>query len=227
MRVVIGGYGRVGRYLAHVLESEGHEVSVIDHSPTVFAEFGDEIQGRKINGEVYDRESLIRAGIRKADAFAACTADDNVNIVAARVARERFGVKTVVARIYEPRNAALYSRFDITTISSVRWAARKMVTLITHPNIHTERIWGGGEIVTVRVSPGEVLGGKSVAEAEAESGGALRIGVMVRNGIASMPTPDTVLLPSDRLYITAMRNAVDELTDRLGQEEMSEQEDEQ
>lgn len=225
MRVVIGGYGRVGRYLAHVLEAEGHEVSVIDHSPSVFAEFGDEIQGRKITGEVYDRDSLIRAGIRKADAFAACTADDNVNIVAARVARERFGVKTVVARIYEPRNAALYSRFDITTISSVRWAARKMVTLITHPTIHTERIWGGGEIVTVRVSPGEALGGKTVAEAE--EGGGIRIGVIVRNGIASMPLPDTVLLASDRLYITAMRSAVDELTARLDKEEICEQEDEQ
>ena len=40
LHVVIGGYGRVGRYLARMLEFEGHSVSVIDQDPLVFEDGG-------------------------------------------------------------------------------------------------------------------------------------------------------------------------------------------
>ena len=92
MHVIIGGFGRVGRNLAHVLESQGHSVTVIDHDPRAFAEHGESIRGRKLTGEVFDRDTLIKAGIEQADAFAAVTTGDNSNIVSARIARERFGV---------------------------------------------------------------------------------------------------------------------------------------
>ena len=47
----------------------------------------------------------MQAGIEEASAFAAVSSGDNSNIIAARVARETFGVETVVARIYDPRRA--------------------------------------------------------------------------------------------------------------------------
>ncbi len=74
LHVVIGGYGRVGRYLARMLEFEGHTVSVIDQDPLVFecAE-GEEIMGQKFVGPVFDRDVLEDAGIRDADCFAAVT----------------------------------------------------------------------------------------------------------------------------------------------------------
>ena len=147
MHVIIGGYGRVGRYLAHVLESEGHTVAVIDHNDTVFDDFGDEIAGRKLTGEVFDRETLIKAGIERADAFAAVTAGDNSNIVSARIALERFGVERVVARIFDPRRAAIYERLGIPTISSVRWAAGQLIAMILEPSSahrgHLRRRRGG------------------------------------------------------------------------------------
>ena len=101
MHVVIGGYGRVGRYLAHELERQGHTVAVIDRNADVFEEF-EGINGLRLTGEVFDRDTLIKAGIERADAFAACTSGDNSNIIAARVARERFNVPLVVARIFDP-----------------------------------------------------------------------------------------------------------------------------
>ena len=63
LHVVIGGYGRVGRYLAHVLEAEGHSVSVIDRNPDILEEIEDDIRGQKFTGEVFDREVLELAGI--------------------------------------------------------------------------------------------------------------------------------------------------------------------
>jgi trk system potassium uptake protein TrkA len=214
MHVVIGGYGRVGRYLAHMLESEGHTVAVIDRDAVVFAEYGEEIQGRKLLGEVFDRDTLTKAGIERADAFAAVTAGDNSNIVAARVARERFGVATVVARIFDPRRANVYEHFGIPTISSVRWAGRKLLTMILEPDVRTERIFGGGEIVTVRASATPALDGSTVGEFD--DPGRFRVGVLVRDGVALLPTPDMRIVEADRLYITALRDCVDELKRTVG-----------
>lgn len=129
MHIIIGGYGRVGRSLAHELEARGHTVAIMDHDPAAFEEF-DEIRGRKIAGEVFDRETLERAGIAKADCVCAVTSGDNSNFICARVARERYGVKTVIARIYEPRRAYLYRNVGIATISSVEWAMTQFLTSI-------------------------------------------------------------------------------------------------
>lgn len=129
MHVIIAGYGRVGRYLAHELEARGHTVAIIDRQPAAFEEF-DEISGRKIAGEAFDRETLESARIAKADCFCATTSGDNTNFVAARIALERYGVKNVIARIYEPRRAAIYRNVGIATISAVDWAVGEFLAKI-------------------------------------------------------------------------------------------------
>ena len=70
---------------------------------------------------------LSEAGIEHADAFAAVSSGDNSNVIAARVARESFGVKRVAARIYDPRRAEVYQRLGIPTVATVRWTADQML----------------------------------------------------------------------------------------------------
>lgn len=214
MHVIIGGYGRVGRHLAHMLESEGHSVAVIDRNAAVFAEYGEEIRGRKLTGEVFDRDTLVLAGIERADAFAAVTAGDNSNIVAARVARERFNVPTVVARIFDPRRATIYEKFGIPTISAVRWAGNKMLTMILEPTVRTERVYGAGEVMTVQAMPTEEMAGKSVGEFEQRD--KWQVTTVVRERLALLPKPDLVLEQGDQLYITANRESVAELKRLFG-----------
>jgi Trk K+ transport system NAD-binding subunit len=129
MHIVIAGYGRVGHSIAHELENRGHTVSIVDRDATAFEEF-DEVRGRKITGEAFDRETLERAGIAKADCFCATTSGDNSNFVAARIARERYDVGIVIARIYEPRRAVIYRGVGIETISSVDWATGQFLARI-------------------------------------------------------------------------------------------------
>lgn len=217
MHVVIGGYGRVGRYLAHMLEAEGHTVGVIDRNPSVFAEYGEEIRGRKLLGEVFDRDTLVKAGIERAGAFAAVTAGDNSNIVSARVARERFGVTTVAARIFDPRRASLYEHFGIPTISSVRWAGRKLLTMILEPDVTTERVFGDGEVVSVQALAPAALAGTTVAAFDDPAH--FRVNVLVRNGEACIPTPETVIAETDRLYVTVKRASLGSLRQLLGLDE--------
>ena len=74
-------------------------------------------------GVGFDRDVLTEAGITPNCAVAAVTSGDNSNILIARVARETFGVKRVVARIYDPRRASIYERLGIATVASVAWTA--------------------------------------------------------------------------------------------------------
>ena len=59
--------------------------------------------------------------------MAAVTSGDNSNVLVARVARETFGVERVVARIYDPRRAAIYQRLGITTVATVAWTTDQVL----------------------------------------------------------------------------------------------------
>lgn len=214
MHVIIGGYGRVGRHLAYVLESEGHSVTVIDRNKAVFAEHGEEIRGRKLTGEVFDRGTLIKAGIERADAFAAVTSGDNSNIVGARVARERFGVQCVVARIYDPRRAAIYERFGIPTVSSVQWAAAQLLAMVLEPDLGLHTVYGAGEVVTIRVDATPSLYGKRITDIDYPN--KFHVTALVREGVAVLPSPRLEIVKGDHLFLTVTRDALDELKPLLG-----------
>ena len=93
------GCGRVGSTVAHILEDQGHSVAVIDQDPEAFRKLRSGFKGGKVTGIGFDRDVLVEAGIEGADAFAAVSSGDNSNVIAARVARESFGVQRVVARM--------------------------------------------------------------------------------------------------------------------------------
>src|SRR5574340_1552371 len=206
MHVVIGGYGRVGRYLAAMLEERGHSVAVIDRNEDAFAQSGRDIRGRRFSGEVFDRSTLIKAGIERADAYAAVTSGDNSNIVSARVARERFHVPCVVARIYDPRRAVIYERFGIPTISSVNWSSAMLLAGILEPEVKMVSAYGAGEVMTISADATTQLTGRRIADVDFP--GKFHISAVVRDGIAMLPEPRTELKKGDHLMVTTTRDAL-------------------
>lgn len=213
MHVVIGGYGRVGRYLAHELEALGHTIAVIDRSPDVFEEF-EGIKGLRLTGEVFDRDTLIKAGINRADAFAAVTSGDNSNIVAARVARERFEVPLVVARIFDPKRAVIYESFGIPTVSAVQWSSSRLLGMILEPKVRGDFAFGGGQVVMVDLEVPEQLDGKRVIDIELPR--VLSV-VAVERGSESILLSDTdVISAGDQLYMAIDRESAPNLRKLLG-----------
>lgn len=116
MKLVILGCGRVGARLAQLMEAEGHEVSIIDGDTSSFDRLPETFRGRAILGTGIDVDVLKAAGIEHADAFAAVTNFDNTNIMACQVAKEIFGVRKVLARIYDPGREQLYHELGLETI---------------------------------------------------------------------------------------------------------------
>src|SRR5512136_3218727 len=116
MRVVILGCGRVGSTLALMLDSEGHEVGIIDMDPSAFRRLGESFGGRAISGIGISADVLRDAGIEQAAAFLAVTNGDNTNIMAAQIAKVLFQVPRVMARIYDPLRAEVYREVGIETL---------------------------------------------------------------------------------------------------------------
>ena len=120
MHVVIAGCGRVGSGLARDLVTQGFDVSIIDESPDAFHLLGDDFPGEFVVGRALDWDVLREAGIQDAIAFVACTDGDNTNIVIAQVAQKKYGIKCVVARVYDPLRAELFAQAGIRTVCPTR-----------------------------------------------------------------------------------------------------------
>lgn len=216
MHVVIGGYGRVGRILAHMLEYEGHSVSVIDQDPHAFDE-SDDIMGGKFVGQVFDRDVMEEAGIRDADCFAAVTSGDNSNIVAARNAKEYYRVPRVIARIYDPRRAEIYRGLGISTIASVTWTSARLLDLITHPDMHSDYQFGNGEVKMYEVELPAGLEGRSVLDLDVP--GEIRVASIVREGEAMLPASGVTFQKDDVLFLNVLNESTEKLERLLGLKE--------
>jgi trk system potassium uptake protein TrkA len=129
--VIIMGCGRVGARVANLLESDGHEVLILDTNPAAFNRLGPDFRGTTMVGNGIDSDVLRRAGIERADAFAACTQGDNRNIMASQIAREIFRVPKVVTRIYDPIRKETYNTLGLEAISPTIIGAAHFFSHIT------------------------------------------------------------------------------------------------
>jgi trk system potassium uptake protein TrkA len=218
LHVVIGGYGRVGRYLARMLEFEGNSVSVIDQNPMVFeCDEDEDIMGSKFVGPVFDRDVLESAGIRDADCFAAVTSGDNSNIVAARTAKEYFRVPRVIARIYDPRRAEIYRGLGISTIASVTWTSTRLLDMVTHPDLHSEYQYGNAEVELMEVEATAGLIGKDYTELHVP--GEISVSAVVRGGSAILPSEGFTFESGDTVFVNVLRESAGKLERLLGLKE--------
>ncbi|MEO9323651.1 TrkA family potassium uptake protein [Nocardioides sp. C4-1] len=204
MHVVIMGCGRVGSTLARSLEDRNHTVAVIDSEPDAFRRLGPSFNGDKVTGQGFDQQVLQKAGIKRADAFAAVSSGDNSNIIAARVARETFGIQSVVARIYDPGRAEVYQRLGITTVATVKWTSDQVLRRILPAGAEPDFRDPSGAIRVDQVPVPEVWVGQRTIDLQAQSGG--RIAWIDRLGEGMLPDRDTVIQESDLIHLV-MREA--------------------
>jgi trk system potassium uptake protein TrkA len=207
VHVVIMGCGRVGSTLARSLEDRSHDVSVIDTNPDAFRRLGPSFNGTKVTGIGFDQGVLERAGISRADAFAAVSSGDNSNIIAARVARETFGIQQVVARIYDPGRAEVYQRLGITTVATVKWTADQVLRRLLPAGAEPDFRDPSGTIRVDQVPLNEAWVGKRTVKFQEESGS--RIAWIDRLGEGMLPTRETVMQEGDLLHLVMREENAD------------------
>lgn len=193
------GCGRVGSSLAIELEAAGHSVAVIDQSKEAFRRLGPDFKGRTVVGVGFDRDTLLEAGIEGAEAFAAVSNGDNSNILAARVARESYGVTNVVARIYDPGRAEIYQRLGIPTVATVLWTTDQIMRRLAPDGTKSEWRDASGSIVLVEVSLHKSWYGEAFSLIEKNT--SARVAFITRLGEALLPDEHTVLQEGDLVHL--------------------------
>ena len=202
MRVVVMGCGRVGSSVADGLSRIGHDVAVIDRDSTAFQRLSPEFAGERVLGLGFDRDVLLRAGIKEADAFAAVSSGDNSNIISARLARDTFGVQRVIARIYDAKRAAVYERLGIPTIATVPWTTDRLLNALIRETETTKWRDPTGTVAVAEVLLHEDWVGHRITDLEEATGA--RVAFMIRFGTGALPEPKTVIQASDQVYVAAI-----------------------
>lgn len=204
------GCGRVGSRLARTLDEIGHSVAVIDQNAASFSRLGSAFEGLTVRGIGFDKDTLLAAGIEQAQAFAAVSSGDNSNIVAARVAREKYDVERVVARIYDPRRAAIYARLGIPTVATVAWSTEQMMRHLLPDE--PDQMWTDdtGAVVMHRVNLERSWYGRRAEDLT--FGLPTRVAMIYREGGVVVPTADSVLQEGDDPVLLTAKESVDRVT---------------
>jgi trk system potassium uptake protein TrkA len=201
MFVVVLGGGKVGANLARSLVHTGHEVAVVEQDRARFETLEAELGHRAIHGDATELFVLERAGLRRPpDIAVAVTGDDEDNIVICQLARERFGVPKVIARVNDPRNQ---QHFDLLGIGPTVSPTASVMALIEHEVPEHELVHllqlrkENLEIVEVQIAKGAPAAGKRVDELSLPESARL-ISVM-HDGAAEIAVGSTQLAAGDQV----------------------------
>jgi trk system potassium uptake protein TrkA len=193
------GCGRVGSGLALELEAAGHTVAVIDQDRESFRRLGPDFNGRTVTGVGFDRDTLLEARITEANAFAAVSNGDNSNILAARVARETYGVENVVARIYDAGRAEIYQRLGIPTVATVLWTTDQIMRRLVPAGSRSEWRDASGLVQLCEVHVDSSWYGRPASLVEQLT--PARLAFITRLGEGLIPDENTVLQEGDLVHV--------------------------
>jgi trk system potassium uptake protein TrkA len=198
MFVLIVGGGKVGLNTARMLLRLGHEIALIEQRKPRFDLMAEELGEALVFGDGTEVWVLERAGIARADMVVAVTGDDEDNIVISQVAKMKFGVPKVVARVNNPFNQPT---FDLLGIENTISAVKAMISLIirelpVHKFVHLLSLPRENvELVELEVSENSPFANAYVQDIDLPDG-VLLIAIL-RAGHAMLVRGSTEILPGD------------------------------
>ena len=206
MHVIVVGCGRVGRELAVDLEAAGHTIAIIDKNKAAFRRLPERWGGEAVVGYGFDRDTLEQAGIQRAGALVAVTNGDNTNIVTARIARENYEVANVVARIYDPRRAAVYQRLGIPTVATVSWATDQVIRKLFPEQRSVDWVDASGSVSLLEVGLPDGWCGHRLSRLD---GPGWRVVAVKRAGGIRLADSDLVGQDGDVLHVAVRKEHTD------------------
>lgn len=216
MKIIVVGCGRIGSGLAQDLSQSGHTVTVVDSDASAFEQLGTSFQGKTVQGVGFDRDVLLQANIDRTDALAAVTASDEANAVIARLARQKFHVPKVVARLYDRRKAEIYKRLGVQTISSTSWGIKRAAELLCFSTLNSVMSIGNGDVDIVEIEAPPFIVGRKVNELVVV--GEIHVIAISRKNKTFLPTMGTVFQENDLIHLAVVTASSGRLKRLLGME---------
>ena len=201
MFVLVVGGGKVGVSVTRTLLDLGHEIVLVEQDRLRFERLEEEFEHRAVYGDGTELFVLERAGIgRPPDIVVAVTGDDEDNIVICQLAREKYGVAKVIARVNDPRNEP---HFDLLGISPTVSATNMVLALVEHEVPQHELVHllelrkENLEIVEVEIKAGSSAAGKRVEDLRLPE--STRLISVMREGKAEIAVGATELRAGDQV----------------------------
>ncbi len=200
MYIIIAGCGKVGSGLANKLSREGHDVVIIDFDEEAFKSIDLDYTGLTIVGVPFDEDVLKKAGIDKADAVAAVTPEDNVNIMVCQIAKTIYGVPNVLARIFNPMREQVFHQFGLDTICPTNISVDIISSIILGKTLNSTCTIGSNTVSFRFEMPDKALIGQKVGEAKIRREDFL-FGV-IKQSEFRFAFPDTIVEKDDMLVLS-------------------------
>jgi trk system potassium uptake protein TrkA len=217
MYIIIVGGGRLGYYLLKALLKEGHEVLVLEKDARICKTITDELGSVCYRGDGCEAATLAEVGTGRADMFVAVTGDDEDNLVSCQVAKHKHNVPRTIARLRNPKNAAIFKKLGVdVTISSTDLILEAIEREVpTHPLTHLLTIDEKGlVVVNVKISPESTTVGKTVKELSLPEKSNLAL-IIPHEGTARTPSPSTVLKAGDQIIAVTTQESEEALRNAL------------
>ena len=216
MYILIVGGGKVGSNLTSTLMKMGHEVTLIEGDRDRYALLEERFEHVVRPGDGTELFVLERAGVERADLVVGVTGDDEDNIIVCQVAKEKYGVPKVIARINDPRNQP---HFEMVGINLTVSATATILALIEHElpqhelvtliDLRRENL----EIVEFAIGEHSPAAGRMVRELNLPNRS--RLISVSREGKAEIAIGDTRLIPGDLVMAILEPGAEEELKQML------------
>jgi len=217
MYVIVVGGGKVGFALAKELVEANHEVLVIEQDAAKVAEIIDDLGDIVMEGDGCEATVLEKAGTSRADIFLAVTGDDEDNLVACQVAKQRFNVARTVARINNPKNEEIFRRLevDITVSATSAIMAHIEPELPTHHLVPLMKLQGSGlEIVELRIPDDSRIVGQPIKNVMLPYQSMISL-IVGEDGRPKVPSGDTIVHAGDQVVAVTMHESEESLREAL------------
>lgn len=220
MYIIVVGGGKVGFHLAQELVEANHEVLVIEQDSQKAKEIADELGDIVLDGDGCEASVLDKAGTGRADMLLAVTGDDEDNLVACQVAKQRFNVARTVARINNPQNEEIFRKLEVDITVSATSAIMAHIEPelpTTHHLIPLMRLKGSGlEIVEIRIPDDSRVVGKRIREVLLPYQSMILL-IVGDDDQPRTPTSETLIRAGDEVIAVTMHESEEALREALMQ----------
>jgi trk system potassium uptake protein TrkA len=203
----------VGSELAKLLSGEGHNVVVIDKAQSSFDRLGNTFNGLTLVGNGFSLDLLRQAGIEKADAFCSVTNGDNTNLISAQVARKIFKVPKVIARIYDPQRANIYTALGLDILSGTILFASMIRDKIVESRFSSYLI-ESKDLGVLEIDVKDDLAGKAVSDINVP--GEFMVVALRRLEGVVIPEPKTPVRKKDVLMAVVKVESLGKIKEKFG-----------
>ena len=219
--MVVGG-GDLAQYLCRSLARSGISIKLIDRDPARCDELCSQLSEPSIIcGDGSDRSLLLEEGIRKVDAFAALTGQDEENVLLSLFAKTA-GCGKVVTKIDRPDLDDIIRHLDLDSTIYPKRITADIITRYVRAMKNSE---GSNMETLYNVIPGKVEAAEFTVRAGSPVLGiplmkmAIKKNVLVasiiRDDVALIPRGGDVIMEGDRVVIVSGLMDLDDISDIL------------